>query len=52
MLTRDKVHEIVPRAWVCSPAAAARDAGWRARTPLAVGVPETMRWYREHGWVR
>jgi nucleoside-diphosphate-sugar epimerase len=52
MLTRDKVHEIVPRAWVCSPQAALRDAGWRARTPLAVGVPETMRWYREHGWVR
>jgi dihydroflavonol-4-reductase len=52
MLTRDKVHEIVPRAWVCTPEAARRDVGWRAATPLARGIPETMRWYREHGWVR
>ena len=51
MLTRDKVNELRPAAWVCSSEAAARDAGWRATTPLSVGVGATARWYREHGWL-
>ena len=51
MLTRDKMAEIVPREWVCSSASAERDAGWRAKTPLAEGVPSTASWYREHGWL-
>jgi nucleoside-diphosphate-sugar epimerase len=52
MLTRDKMNEIVPRGWTCSPAAAERDAAWRARTPLSEGIPATVAWYREHGWIR
>jgi len=51
MLTRDKVHEVVARAWVCSPEAAARDTGWRAATPLVEGLGETVRWYLEAGWI-
>lgn len=52
MLTRDKTHEILPRAWVCSPALAERVAGWRAATPIAVGVPATVAWLRSSGWIR
>jgi nucleoside-diphosphate-sugar epimerase len=52
MLTRDKMHELVPSAWVCDSSAAERDAGWRARTGIEDGVRETMRWYVEAGWVR
>ena len=51
MLTVDKTHEIEPRAWVCSPAAAARDAGWRATTPIEAGIPATVAWLREAGWI-
>jgi len=51
MLTVDKTHEIEPRAWVCSPAAAARDVGWRATTPVDVGVPATVAWLREARWL-
>lgn len=51
MLTRDKVNELSPRAWVCATDAATRTLGWRARTPLEEGVGETARWYREHGWI-
>ena len=51
MLTRDKVNELAPMAWVCRTDAAASELGWRARTPLEVGVPETARWYREQGWI-
>jgi nucleoside-diphosphate-sugar epimerase len=51
MLTRDKTHELTPRAWTCSPAAARRDAGWVASTPLERGVPATVAWYRAAGWI-
>lgn len=51
MLTVDKTHEIEPRAWVCSPAAAARDAGWRATTSIEAGIPATVAWLREAGWI-
>ena len=51
MLTRDKVNELRPAAWVCSSEAAALDTGWRASTPLALGVTTTARWYREQGWL-
>lgn len=51
MLTRDKTHELVAPAWVCSSARAAEEAGWSARTPVAAGVPATMRWYRDAGWL-
>lgn len=51
MLTRDKVNELAPMAWVCGTDAASSVLGWRARTPLAQGVPETARWYREQGWI-
>jgi nucleoside-diphosphate-sugar epimerase len=51
MLTRDKVNELIPDAWVCSGDEAARDTGWRARTPLAEGVATTARWYRDEGWL-
>jgi dihydroflavonol-4-reductase len=51
MLTRDKMNEIVPRGWTCSPAAAERDGCWRAKTPIAEGVPATVAWYRENGWI-
>jgi nucleoside-diphosphate-sugar epimerase len=51
MLTRDKLHEVVPDAWVCDSSAAWRDVGWRARRGLDDGAAETMRWYVEHRWV-
>ncbi len=51
MLTRDKVNELAPMAWVCSADAAARTLGWRAGTSLEAGVPETARWYRDQGWI-
>ncbi len=51
MLTRDKVHELAPRAWVCATDRVTRTLGWRAATSLGEGVPETVRWYREHGWI-
>jgi 2-alkyl-3-oxoalkanoate reductase len=51
MLTLDKTNELLASRWVCDAGAATRDTGWVATTPIAVGVPATVRWYREHSWI-
>ncbi len=47
LLTRDKVREVTQRAWVCTPAAAEQDFGWRARTPLEDGIAREVRYWDE-----
>ncbi|MBN1928225.1 MAG: NAD(P)-dependent oxidoreductase [Chlorobiaceae bacterium] len=51
LINRDKAAELVQDYWVCSPEKAARELGFTARIPLAAGVAETLRWYRETGWL-
>lgn len=49
MLDRTRVIEMRQRAWICDASSLTADTGWRAQTPLAVGIKETMAWYVEHG---
>lgn len=42
MLTRDKVRELKQRWWAASPAAAARDLGWRAEISLREGMARAV----------
>lgn len=51
MFTPDKAREIVQRAWICSPAKAREEIGFRARVPIERGLEETARWYRDQGWL-
>lgn len=51
VLSGDKVAELLADAWTCSPAALERDTGWRAETPLARGLQETVAWYTSNGWL-
>lgn len=51
LLTLDKLPEVLAPGWSCSPAAAERDFGFVARTPLAEGARATAAWYRERGWL-
>ena len=51
LLGPDKLPELLAPAWTCSSAALERDAGWRARTPLADGLRTTAEWYRREGWL-
>ena len=46
---RQKAIELKTRWWLCSPARARRELGWRAGIPLAAGLAETARWYAEAG---
>ncbi len=51
MLDRTRVLEMRQAAWLCDSSSLTRDTGWRNRTELDEGLRETMRWYRERGWV-
>ena len=51
LVDRAKAPEFLAPAWTCVTDALARDAGWRARVPLAEGLPETAAWYRQAGWL-
>lgn len=49
-LNREKARE-AKASWLCSPAKAQRDVGYRQTVPLEEGMRETVAWYREHGWL-
>ncbi len=51
VLSPDKAGEFFASAWTCRPDALMRDADWRARTPLEVGLQRTAAWYRAQGWL-
>jgi nucleoside-diphosphate-sugar epimerase len=41
-----------PRWWLCDPALAHAELGWKSTIPLQRGVRETYLWYLEAGWMR
>ena len=52
LLSWDKMKEARQRFWICDPAAARIDLGFRACTPLSEGLAATLAWYRERGWLK
>jgi dihydroflavonol-4-reductase len=48
---REKAEEMLAPGWVCDLAEGARLLPAEWATPLAEGVAETVRWYRERGWL-
>lgn len=58
MLTRksypmnpDKLHDLRPDYWICSPDRAKRELGFQTRYGLEDGMHETIRWYVDSGWL-
>ncbi len=49
--TREKVHEMQQRYWVCSHEEISRDLGWQPQVGLGEGAALTAAWYREHHWL-
>ena len=47
----DKLRELLQPAWVCTSARIRGELGFEPALPLARGVEETYRWYRENGWL-
>ncbi|MCS7338721.1 MAG: NAD-dependent epimerase/dehydratase family protein [Verrucomicrobiae bacterium] len=51
IMTRQKYAELRPSAWVCDTTKAATELGIRCPTTLDKGLPLTVEWYRQHGWI-
>ena len=50
-LNDDKYHILSQRNWQCEIAPAIRDFGYVPEWSLEKGVEESIRWYREEGWL-
>ena len=50
MLTRDKLNELFEQ-WVCDSVRARAELGFEPRVPIGEGIPKTVGWYREAGWL-
>jgi nucleoside-diphosphate-sugar epimerase len=50
MLTRDKLNELFEQ-WVCDGARARSELGFTPRVPIGEGIPKTVSWYRQAGWL-
>lgn len=50
-LNDDKYHILSQRNWQCETEPAVRDFGYAPRWSLEQGVRESIRWYRQEGWL-
>ncbi len=51
IINRQKVAELIPDFWICSAQKIKKELGFEASTSLADGVPQTLKWYVEQGWL-
>ena len=51
ILHPDKIHEFYAEAWTADPSPFMAATGWAPRHDLATGLAQTLRWYREAGWL-
>ena len=49
--TRDKYREMVQPSWVCGHEAIRRDLGWEPKWTFRQGARQTVKWYRDQGWL-
>ena len=52
LLNRQKLELSRPAYWLCDPARARDELGWRPSLTLAEGLAQTLSWYLESGWLR
>lgn len=48
----DKLGELLPSAWTCSPEKAFEHFGFRTEISLEEGLRETSEWYEKEGWIK
>jgi len=51
VLDYEKGLDIIQKYWICSTAKARKELGYRQEISLQDGLRDTVRWYREHGWL-
>ena len=52
IVSREKVREAQCRYWTCDTRRASQELGFEARTPLDLGLAQTLTWYKEAGWLK
>ena len=52
IISREKVREALCRHWTCDTRRAVRELGFEARTPLELGLAQTLAWYKQAGWLK
>ncbi len=52
ILTIEKAQEISQASWSCSPNKAVEELGYKEAFSLETGIPETIAWYKENGWMK
>ena len=50
-LNNDKYHILKQRNWRCDIGPARRELGYDPQYPLEKGVPLTIKWYKDNGWL-
>ena len=50
-LNDDKYHILCQRNWQCDIEPARRDFGYDPQWTLEEGVRESVKWYKENGWL-
>jgi nucleoside-diphosphate-sugar epimerase len=51
MLSRQKWAELRAPGWVCDPGRLRQEAGFVCANTLKSGIPTTLAWYRQQGWL-
>ena len=51
LINFEKARDMVQDCWTCDSGKAKRDFGYEQEVSLEEGIRETIRWYREKGWL-
>jgi nucleoside-diphosphate-sugar epimerase len=51
ILNRQKYADLRASAWVCDPTRLRKELGVVCSTPIGEGIAQTVKWYRENGWL-
>jgi nucleoside-diphosphate-sugar epimerase len=51
IMNRDKARELTQEAWTCRSDRAQNELAYRPTLPLDKGLPATIAWYRQEGWL-
>ena len=51
IINRQKIAELLPDFWICSPQKIKAELGFETSTDLQTGIKQTLEWYVEHKWI-
>ncbi len=51
IINQQKVAELLPDFWICSPQKIKKELGFEAKTSIEEGVTQTLQWYLKQRWL-